>query len=43
VRSAGRIPARTERKREQHDDCSNTCADSAMCPFVVHDMIFLLT
>jgi hypothetical protein len=35
------MPARTERKREQHDDRSNTCADSAMCPFLVHDMIFL--
>ena len=39
--AASRIPAGTERKRKEHDDCSNTCADSAMCPFLFHDMTVL--
>jgi len=38
---ACRVPAGTERKGEEHDDCSNTCADRAMCPFLLHDMTFL--
>src|SRR6476646_6847298 len=39
LRSASRIPTGTERKREEHGDCSNTCADSAMCPFLLHDTL----
>ena len=40
-RSACRIPAGAERKCEKHNDCSNSCADSAMGPFVVHDLSVL--
>src|SRR5258705_6706888 len=39
LRSPSRIPTGTERKREQHGDCSNTCADSAMCPFLLHNTL----